>query len=136
MSNIASNIRKMNSVYIKMIPLSIKKIGFLIGSKSVKKKFTMTISNIGKIDIDSEFKEYIDKVYVTLVPDWAEKIKCGICSYDNNLIVTFGTKLKENFVENKFIELLKENNISYKIDGNMLEVGVQNMYKIDYIYVN
>ena len=124
MSNIASNIRKMNSVYIKMIPLAIKKIGFLIGSKSVKKKFTMTISNIGKIDIDSEFKEYIDKVYVTLVPDWAEKIKCGICSYDNNLIVTFGTKLKENFVENKFIELLKENNISYKIDGNMLEVGV------------
>ena len=64
------------------------------------------------------------RVYVTLVPDWAEKIKCGICSYDNNLIVTFGTKLKENFVENKFIELLKENNISYKIDGNMLEVGV------------
>ena len=64
----------------------------------------------------------IDKFFVILSPDWAEKVNCGICSYENNLVVTFGTLLNNCLLENKFKELLVENNIDLNIEGNEVNV--------------
>ena len=59
---------------------------------------------------------------VILSPDWAEKVKCGICSYENNLVVTFGTLLNNSLLENKFKELLVEKNINLDIEGNEVNI--------------
>ena len=88
----------------------------------MKKQFTMTISNIGKIEVDNKYSNYIEKFFVILSPDWAEKVKCGICSYENNLVVTFGTLLNNSLLENKFKELLVENNINLAIEGNEVNI--------------
>ena len=88
----------------------------------MKKQFTMTISNIGKIEIDNKYSNYIENFFVILSPDWAEKVKCGICSYENNLVVTFGTLMKDCFIENKFKELLEANKVDFKIEGNEVNV--------------
>ena len=113
MNNISANIRKTNSTFIKMIPLKIKHPAFRFGSRFIKKTFSMTISNMGKIEIDDVYKEYVDKMYITLVPDWVEKIKIGISSFENNLVISFGRKIKETFIKDKIKELLKENNITF-----------------------
>ena len=113
MNNISANIRKTNSTFIKMIPLKIKHPAFRLGSRFIKKTFSMTISNMGKIEIDDVYKEYVDKMYITLVPDWVEKIKIGISSFENNLVISFGRKIKETFIQDKIKELLKENNITF-----------------------
>ena len=91
----------------------------------VKRKFTTSFSNIGIVSVEDEYKPYIDGYFVILSPDWAEKIKCGIVSYGEDIVVTFSTVLKENLVENKFKELLKERNITNRIEGNDL-VNVSN----------
>jgi len=82
----------------------------------------MTISNIGKFEIDNKYSKYIEKFFLILSPDWAEKIKCGVCSFEENIVVTFGSILKDNLIENKFKELLKENNINFKIEGNEVNI--------------
>lgn len=107
-----------NKFWIRIVPLFLKKLAVRIGSLEMKKHFTMTISNIGKIEIDNKYSKYVEKFFVILSPDWAEKVKCGICSYENNLVVTFGTVLNDSLLENKFKELLLENNISLNIEGN------------------
>ena len=76
------------------------------------------ISNLGKVEINDDYSKYIDSCIVMLSPDWSEKIKCGICSFDNNLVVSFGTILKNNEFENKFKDILSLKKIRFLIKGN------------------
>ena len=114
-----------NNIFVRMVPLVLKKLAFRIGSLQVKRKFTTSFSNIGAVTVEDEYKDYIKDYFVILSPDWAEKIKCGIVSYGNHIVVTFSTILKENLVENKFKDLLKERNITVRIEGNDL-INVSN----------
>ena len=118
----SSDAGKTNNIFIRTVPLFIKKLAVRLGSLEVKRHFTMTISNIGKFEIDNKYSEYVEKFFIILAPDWAEKVKCGICSYKDNLVVTFGTLMKDSFIENSFKELLEENNVDFKIEGNEVNV--------------
>lgn len=111
-----------NNILIRIVPLILKKVVVRACSLEVKKHFTMTFSNIGKFEVDNKYSKYIENFFVILAPDWAEKVKCGVCSYEDNLVVTFGTNLKENSIESRFRDLLKENNIDFKIEGNEVNV--------------
>ncbi len=120
LSTITKDAGSTNNIFVRIVPLVLKKLAFRIGSMQVKRKFTTSFSNIGVVNVEGDYKEYIKGYFVILSPDWAEKIKCGIVSYENDIVVTFSTILKENLVENKFKELLKERNISVRIEGNDL----------------
>ena len=111
-----------NNVFVRLVPLIIKKLAVRIGSLEVKRHFTMTISNIGQFKVDDKYQKYIDNFFVILAPDWAEKVKCGICSYEDKLVVTLGSLLKDNSIESIFKDLLVKNNISFKIEGNGVNV--------------
>ena len=111
-----------NKKIIRIVPLFIKKIAVRIGSLEVKRHFTMTISNIGKFDISEKYEKYVENFCVMLSPDWAEKLKCGICSYRDNLVVSFGTLLKDTKIQSKFRDILIENNIDFMIEGNGVSV--------------
>lgn len=108
-----------NNPIVKAVPLVIKKFAVRLGSLKVKRHFTMTISNIGKFDVNSKYTEFVDNAFVMLAPDWAEKMKCGICSYGDNLVVSFGTFLKDSMIEERFKELLEKNNIKFKFENNL-----------------
>jgi len=115
---VTSVVGKTRNPFVRIVPLFIKKGLVQLGSFSVKRRFTMTVSNIGIIDFDEQYSKYIDKSITILSPDWAEKIKCGICSHKNNLGVTFATNLKDDMIEEKFVELLKEKEVEIKIEKN------------------
>ncbi|MBR6614067.1 MAG: hypothetical protein IKK84_04805 [Clostridia bacterium] len=125
LSTITKDAGSTNNIFVRIVPLVLKKLAFRIGSMQVKRKFTTSFSNVGIVSVEDEYKPYVDGYFVILSPDWAEKIKCGIVSYENDIVVTFSTILKDNLVENKFKELLKERNISVRIEGNDL-VDVSN----------
>ncbi len=108
-----------NNFFIKLTPLFLKKLAVMIGSLEMKKHFTMTISNIGKIEFDEKYENYIENTSVTLSPDWAEKMKCGVCSYKDTLVVSFGTYLKDNKIEKRFRELLEKNGIGFRLEKNV-----------------
>lgn len=108
-----------NNPIVKAVPLVIKKLAVRVGSWEVKRHFTMTISNIGKFEIKDKYTKYIDNAFCMLSPDWAEKMKCGICSYGDNLVVSFGTFLKDNNIETRFRELLEQKQIEYKLERNL-----------------
>ena len=111
-----------NNIFIRLIPLFMKKFIVSIGSLELKRYYTMTVSNIGRIDVEDRYSKYVENFFVILSPDWAEKIKCGICSYEDTLVVTFATILKDNLLENKFKELLTERNITFEIERNEVSV--------------
>ena len=105
----------MNNIILKCIPLCIKKVAFVLGSLKMKKQFSMTVSNVGKIEFDEVFDKYIENVYVTLSCDWAERVKCGMNSYKDKFIITFCRNIVENDFEKEFEKVLNECNLKYDV---------------------
>lgn len=123
LGTISADAGSTNNIFVRIVPLVIKKLAVIIGSFEVKRHFTLTFSNVGKIEVEDEYKKHIENFFVMLSPDWAEKIKCGVCSYENNLVVSFSTTLKESSIQKKFKEVLERDNINFSIEGN----GVNNV---------
>jgi len=107
-----------HNFFIRSVPLFIKKWGVRLGSLNKKRTTTATLSNIGGIEIHENYCKYVDEFATILSPDWAEKIKCGICSYNGKLNITFGTKLKDISIEKRFKELLEERGVLVEMEGN------------------
>ena len=115
---ISSDGKIINNLFVKYIPLKFKKILVRIGATQFKRRTTMTFSNIGQNEIDHKYSKYINNISFSLAPDWAEKLRCGICSFKDKLVVTFGTNIKDSNIETKFRDMLKEYGIRFKIEGN------------------
>ncbi len=111
-----------NKFFIRIVPLLIKKLAVRIGSLEVKKHFTSTFSNMGKIVVEEKYSKYIENFLVILAPDWAERVKCGVCSYDDKLVLTFSTNLNGSSLECKVRDLLRKSNIRFNIEGNGVNV--------------
>ncbi len=118
----SANGKIVNNIFVRLVPLMLKKVLVVTGSLSVKRQFTTTFSNIGKIEFDNKYKEYIKNYFMVMAPDWAEKIRCGVCSYNNQMLVTFGTLLNGTSIEIKFKEMLEKNNINFNIEGNGINI--------------
>lgn len=114
----SSNGKLINNFWVRNIPLILKRVLVILGSLELKKHFTTTLSNIGSIQIQEKYEKYIENFMIILSPDWAEKIRCGVCSYKDNLVITFGNVLKENSIEDNFKILLKKYNVVYDIIEN------------------
>ena len=68
--------------------------------------------------LDDQYKEYIESYYFILSPDWSEKLRYGVVTFKDNLVMTFGTSLQTPKIENEFRNLLEQYKIKYKIQGN------------------
>lgn len=92
--------------FINLIPLILKKR--LI--KYVTKLFTKTatLSNLGPIILDEQYRKYIDNIIVLVKTTKCQKIKCTISSYENNLNIILNSNLISNEIENEFYNMLKQ----------------------------
>lgn len=118
LKTIAVNLKLGNNTLLKLVPLFIKKIAVSIAHKEFRKYNTTTLSNIGRIGIISEYKEYIDKFLLLIAPESIEKIKCTICAYEDKMVFSFASVLEDKKVENKLKEILENFGISVILEGN------------------
>lgn len=113
-----SNGKSINNKLLNFIPLPIKRFIVILGSYIVKRTFTITFSNLGTTELENEYSKYIDNITFRLIPDWAERIRCGISSYKEDLIISFGSNLQDLSLESEFQEILNDLNITYNIKNN------------------
>ena len=114
----STNVKIGNNLWIKMIPLFIKKPLVRIGYTEIRKYTTTTFSNIGRIGMIGKYQNYIDYFLMLIAPEQVEKIKCSSCSFENKIVFTFTSILQNNKIERKFYEFLKERGIQIKIESN------------------
>lgn len=114
----AHTVRLGNSIYIRMIPLYIKKLILKLIYSQIQRYTTTTFSNLGKINVLPEYEPYIDQFLFLIGPEKAEKIKCTACSYGNNMVFSFSSILQDNQVEKNFFSFLKEQEIATTIVTN------------------
>ena len=114
----SANVKLGNNAMIKMIPLFLKLPIVKLSYLEIRKYTTTTFSNIGRIGIIGEYQKYIDKFLILIAPETVEKIKCSSCSFENNLVFTFTSVLKDTDVEQSFCNKLKEEGIDIVLEGN------------------
>ena len=51
-------------------------------------------------------------------PEPVEKIKCSSCTFENKMVFTFTSILKDNRIEKRFYQFLKDKGIKVKIESN------------------
>lgn len=106
-NNIKFPIKIGENIFIRLIPLKIKKIIMRNVYFKINKFSTITISNLGKVHIGEKFQNDINNFRIALAPDPSEKIKCGFCSFDNRLVFTFTSVIKEIKIQEMFYRILQ-----------------------------
>jgi len=120
---LARDVKLGMNLSIRLVPLFVKRAFIKFLGALVTNSATSRLSNIGIIDFEDDYKKYIDNVFVLVLPNKVQKIKCTICSYDDKLNITMNSNIKDEELENIFLELLyskikdinlETNNIVYK----------------------
>lgn len=107
----SNNVKIGKNKLISVIPLFLKKILVKLGYIEIRKYTTITFSNIGRIGVIGQYNSFIEKFMLLIAPEQVEKIKCSSCSYNDKLIFTFTSILKEKTIEKEFYQILKSQNI-------------------------
>lgn len=114
----SANVRLGNHILIKIIPLILKNILVRLSYIEIRKHTTITYSNIGRIGIIGNYKNYIEYFLMLIAPEQVEKIKCSSCTFENKLVFTFTSILDDNKIEEAFYMFLKEKGINVDIESN------------------
>ncbi len=94
---------------IRLAPLFIKKLFIKYLGFSVKRVQTSMLSNIGSVEIDNKYKKYIDNILLLVMPNNEQKVKCTVCSYNDNLNITLNSNINDKNLQKSFLNSLKSN---------------------------
>ena len=118
MKTMSANVKLGNHMLIKPIPLILKKVLVRLSYLEIRKHITITYSNIGRVGIIGDYKNYIDYFLMLIAPESVEKIKCSSCTFENKFVFTFTSILNNNDIEKGFYKFLKGKGINVSIESN------------------
>lgn len=100
----------------RIVPLSLKDLVIQIADKLGEKKITSSISNVGKVVLNEEFKDYIKQFSVCVS---ARRPQVTLCSYEDNLVISFTSPFEETDIHKNFFQFLSERGIEVQITSNL-----------------
>lgn len=113
---------KMNSMIkledlfiVRLIPVFIKDIVLKIACNFEDRYQTMTLSNIGIINMPEVYQKYID--YFSVFTS-TSKIQMCMCSYLDKMAISFTSKFVNSEIEKNFFKILSSENIKVIINTN------------------
>ena len=106
------------NLYISLVPLFIKKLFIKYLGNLFSRSSTTILSNVGKIEMDNKYSDYIDNILLSAMPGDIQKIKCTICSFNDNLNITINSNINDVSFEKSFYNNLKAELKSITIKSN------------------
>ena len=79
---------------------------------------TTTITNIGNIGVDEEYRPYVEMFHAFLAMSKGQLLKATICSYQDTLAITFSSVLAEAHVQRAFFRQLAAEGLEVAIESN------------------
>lgn len=107
-----------NIFIIRLIPVFIKDIVLKIFHNLSRKEQTIALSNVGIVEMPKELQQYIKLFDVFTSTDCAQ---ICMCSYLDNITLSFTTHFIDSEIEKNFFEQLTRNDIPIQINTNIVE---------------
>ena len=105
-----------HNVFTRAVPLVLKDVTLKIANQINERGITAALSNIGKITIPAEFTPYIRQFDVFTS---ARRPQICMCSYGDNLVVSFTSPFTDTDIQKTFFQLLSKKGIDVKIAANL-----------------
>lgn len=126
---ISYNVSNEKNWLIRAIPLVFKWMALNIVFRMKDRAYTMTLSNVGVMHVKPEYQEFIERFHIMIGVSRRQPLKCTICSYGDEMVVTFTSVFADSNLQKRFFRHLKEAGIGVGLEGNEMSAArKQDMY--------
>jgi NRPS condensation-like uncharacterized protein len=115
---ISYNVSNEKKWYLRAAPLFVKWCALNLVFRKNEKAYTMTLSNIGPIDIEEDYRKEIERFSIMIGVSKRQPMKCAVCSYGEEVIVTFTSVFQDTRLQDRFFGFLREMNIPVSLESN------------------
>lgn len=132
---ISYNVSNEKKWYVRIVPLLFKWMALNIIFRRNDRAHTITLSNIGPLKFEPEYQKEIEQCHLVIGVSKRQPMKCGVCAFDDEVIITFSSVFKDRRLQARFFGFLKKEGIEAGLEGNGLAGNEYNkgMYpKIEY----
>ena len=132
---ISYNVSNEKKWYVRIIPLCVKWLALGMIFRRNDRAHTITLSNIGPISIDPEYRDEIEDFHLIIGVSKRQPAKCGVCSYGEDMMISFTTVFGDTRLQDRFFGKLREDGASAQFESNgvaMPEADYKNYPEIGY----
>ena len=104
-------VRIEKNIFVRAVPLEIKKYFLMIGANLGSRSITAVYSNIGIIRLPEEYREYIR--YFGIFASTNSLQMCS-CSYGDEMVLGFTSKIPDDSIQRNFRRMLSEEEIPHR----------------------
>ena len=115
---ISYNVSSEKKWYLRAAPLFVKWCALNLVFRKNDKAYTMTLSNIGPIEIEEEYRKEIERFSLMIGVSKRQPMKCAVCAYGEEVIVTFTSVFQDTRLQDRFFGFLKEQEIPVGLESN------------------
>ncbi|MBO5066435.1 MAG: hypothetical protein J6D06_10005 [Clostridia bacterium] len=118
-AQISKHVRIEKNPVLRFLPLPVKNFALSVATiTSAEQTTSAYLTNLGPVVLPEEMKEFVDKVILIPGPGMRTAARCGISSFNDNLVFSFANCFKENDIEREFFTTLVKMGIHVKIQSN------------------
>ena len=125
-SSIAESCGAFEHPIVKNVPRFMREAGtrfaFAFFAENLK---TMTLSNVGQVDLPDDIKKRIDRIEAVVYPTERSPINCCMCSANGKMVISFIRSIRETRVIRAFFGFLSRE-VDAKIEISTNDWGKQN----------
>jgi len=115
---IAFNVATGKNIVVRFVPLPLKNLFVKIGYLRSAKANSISLSNLGRIDVPDIYKPEIENFEVLMSATNSEPTKCSLCTYEDKFVVTFTSRLSNTYLQRSFFRRLAADGIGVVIESN------------------
>lgn len=115
---ISYNVSNEKKWYVRALPLAIKSIGLNAIFLSSSKGHSVTLSNLGPVEVEPKYQKAIDHFDVIIGVSERQRMKCGVCAYNGTISFTFDSAFQDTNLQEYFFGFLKSKEIPVELESN------------------
>ena len=104
-------VRIEKNIFVRAVPLEIKKYFLMIGANLGSRSITAVYSNIGIIRLPEEYREYIRHFGIFASTN---SLQMCSCSYGDEMVLGFTSKIPDDSIQRNFRRMLSEEEILHR----------------------
>ncbi len=117
------NVSNQKRWYLKIVPLPLKNLAMRHVYSQSALANTTTITNVGVIQIDEPYKQYIEQFHAFLALSKGQHLKGTVCTYNGTLVFSFSYDLIDPSVQRGFFRRLAQDGLHVEIESNGVHYG-------------
>jgi len=118
----SENVAFETNIILRSTPFFLKKFLLKIGYQMLGLSLnTMSLTNVGKVDLPESMRPYIDNVSAAVYSGKFNTVNCAIVSFGGKFKITFTRSIIETTIEREFFRHFTELGMAVEIESNYVE---------------